>query len=262
MMARRGAGDSSIVCTDVSISSSARKDAVKLIDGVTFTVTAGSVLAVMGPTGAGKSTLLSVLAGRADGGVAITGGDAAVAGISARRPGRRLRQLTYYVGHMPQSAGAQLPARLTAGEAIAEPITSRERRVNQKALAIRVASLLDELMLPLGVASKFPYELSAGMRQRVALARALVVDPRVLVADEPLANLDLAVRNAALSAIRRRTVDFGMAALMTTHDPDAVRALDANVLVLRAGHAVAFGRGTSDLIWTPSGEADRRLVVS
>ena len=132
----------------------------------------------------------------------------------------------------------------------------------QKALAIRVAGLLDELMLPLGVANKFPYELSAGMRQRVALARGLVVDPRILVADEPFANLDVEVRKAAREAITRRRDDTGMAAVVSTHDPEAVKELDANVLVLRGGHVVAFGHGTNDLIWTPSAEADRRFVVS
>lgn len=262
MSPRRRATEAAIVCSDLSISHTGRGETDKLIDGITFTAARGSVLALMGPTGAGKSSLLSVLAGRAHDGVSVTGGDALVDGISVRRPGRAIRELTYYAGYLPQAAGAHLPSRLTVSEVIAEPITSRERRVNQKALAIRVAGLLDELMLPLGLAGKFPYELSAGMRQRVALARALVVDPRILVADEPFANLDVEVRKAAREAITRRRDDTGMAAVISTHDPEAVKELDANVLVLRGGHVVAFGHGTNDLIWTPSAEADRRFVVS
>lgn len=262
MSPRRQVTDAAVVCSDLSISHVGRGASTKLIDGLTFTVARGSVLALMGPTGAGKSSLLSVLAGRAEQGVAVTGGDALVDGISARRPGRAIRELTYFAGYLPQAAGAHLPARLTVSEVISEPITSRERRVNQKALAVRVAGLLDELMLPLGLAGKFPYELSAGMRQRVALARALVVDPRILIADEPFANLDVEVRRAARDAIIHRRDSSGMAAVISTHDPEAVRELDANVLVLRAGHVVAFGRGTNDLIWTPSAEADRRYVVS
>ncbi|GAA1692691.1 hypothetical protein GCM10009808_07310 [Microbacterium sediminicola] len=261
-MARRISTDAAIVCSDLSISHVARGETTRLIDGITFTVARGSVLSVMGPTGAGKSSLLAVLAGRADSGIAVTGGEAHVDGISVRRPGRALRELTYYTGYLAQSAGAHLPSRLTVSEVIAEPVTSRERRVNQKALSIRVAGLLDELMLPLGLAGKFPYELSAGMRQRVALARALVLDPRILVADEPFANLDVDVRKAAREAITRRRDASGMAALISTHEPEAVRELDANVLVLRGGHVVAFGHGTKDLIWTPSAEADHGMVVS
>ena len=79
-----------------------------------------------------------------------------VEGIPVRRPGRAHRTLTYLTGYLSQSAGARLPARMTVAEVIGEPITSRDRRVNQRALAVRVATLLDELMLPLGAAAKYP----------------------------------------------------------------------------------------------------------
>lgn len=235
------------------------RSGVRVIDGITFTLEAARTLVVMGPTGSGKTSLASLLAGRPDDGLVVVGGDARVHGISARHPGRAVREWTFHTGYLPQGAGASLPSRLTVHDVIAEPITARDRRVNTRALAVRVATLLDEMELPLGTAPKYPYELSAGMRQRVALARALVLEPRLFVADDLYANLDVEVRAAARAAIVRRREERGMAALVVTNDADAPRDLDAAVLVLRAGHAVAFGDGAENLQWTPGGTPDRQI---
>ncbi|MNL87553.1 hypothetical protein D3C87_2167620 [compost metagenome] len=70
------------------------------------------------------------------------------------------------------------------------------------------------------------------------------------------------MRKAAREAVLRRQSELTMAALVVTNEPDVVRELDADVLVLRAGHAVAYGHGTSDLLWTPDGQAGGRLVPS
>jgi ABC-type multidrug transport system ATPase subunit len=234
----------------------------RVIDGVTVTVRSGDALVVMGPTGAGKSSLVSILAGRPDDGLSVVGGSAEVVGIPVSKPGRRRRELTYHAGYAPQGGGANLPSRLTVGEVIGSPITDRDRRVNRRALAVRVATLLDELGLPLGLATKYPYELSAGMRQRVSLARAFMLEPRVLVADDLYANLDVEARGLVREAIARRRDERGMSSLIVTNDGDAAGELAADVLVLRGGHPIAFGRGTDGLVWTPSGDADRRLVSS
>ncbi|MHC2999033.1 ATP-binding cassette domain-containing protein [Microbacterium sp. HJ5] len=262
-MPRRRAADVAIRCTDLSIARAGRGGpAQRVVDGVSFALPHAASLAIMGPTGSGKSSLAAILAGSDEPGLAVVGGEAFVEGIGVRHPGRSHRVHTYLTGYVPQSAGADLPARSTVADVITEPITSRDRRVNQRALQVRVATLLDEMMLPLGTAAKYPYELSAGMRQRVAFARALVLQPMVLVADEPFSNMDVEVRKAAREAILRRRREYGMSALVVTNQAEVVRELDADVLVLRGGHCIAYGHGTKDLLWTPSGEADHRLVAS
>lgn len=245
-----------IECDDLVIDREGHSAPTRAIDGVTFTLAAGKLICIAGPTGSGKSTLVDALAGVVDPSIRIVGGDAVVAGVSLRRLGRHHRELTYRTGYVPQGGGAGLTPQLTVQEIIAEPILQRERRVNAKALAIRVATLLDELHLPLGTADKFPYELSAGMRQRVAIARSFVLEPRVLLADEPLANLDPEVRQVVFAAIARRGREHGMAALLVSNDAAFARELGAETLMLRDGHVVARGVG-GDLVWTPGQEPSR-----
>ncbi|WP_159502061.1 ATP-binding cassette domain-containing protein [Microbacterium sp. 18062] len=253
----------SIVCSDLSIAhASGRGTPERVVDGVSFTLARGAALILVGATGSGKSTLATVLAGTAGPGVGVVGGDAVVEGVSVRRPGRRLRLLTVVTGYLGQTDGATLPARLTVGDIVAEPVTSRQRKVNGRALSFRVATLLDELGLPLGAVGKYPYELSAGMRQRVAIARTLMLEPRLVVADEPLANLDVEAREIVRSALERRQRDAGMSLLLVANEPENVARFDADVLALRAGHTVGFGHGVESMTWTPSSEADRRLVSS
>lgn len=258
-MSRRRDAEAAIRCVDLSVSRGVA--ATRIVDGVTFTLDRGRAIVVMGPTGAGKSTLAGVLAGGGEG-AAVVGGRAEVDGIPVRRTGRAHRLLTYVTGYVRQGEAARLPSRLTVAELIESPVTSRDRRVNRRALSVRVASLLDELMLPLGVASKYPYELSAGMRQRVVLARALMLDPRVLIADELHANVDVEAKRAMTAAIVRRRDGYGMSTLLIANETALARAVAADVLVLRAGHAVAYGHDSDELVWSPTVDADDRLVAS
>lgn len=251
-MPPRSAPDASPVavrCDDLSVS----RGGARVVDGVSFRLESGAALAVMGATGSGKSTLAALLAGADDDSLCVVGGDAWVDGTPIRKRGRAARVRAYYTGYVPQRAGSDLPARLTVGDVIGEPVTSRDRRVNQHALAVRIAGLLDELELPLGAAARYPYELSSGMRQRVAIARALILQPRIFIGDDPYANLDLEVRQAARDALLRRRDANGMAILMVTNDAETVQEINADVLVLRAGRPVAYGHGTADLLWTPDG---------
>ncbi|MEF3404921.1 dipeptide/oligopeptide/nickel ABC transporter ATP-binding protein [Agromyces sp. CCNWLW203] len=239
-----------IVLDDLSVEYPARgpSPAHVALHGLSLSVAPGEVLGLLGSAGSGKSTLARLLAGVAlearasEGRPLITGGDATVLGQSLRGiPKRKLPEYQFHVGYMPQDAASKLPADRTVAEIIGEPILERDHRYNARALATRVATMLDGVRLPLGKLDLYPYELSGGQRQRVALARALVLGPSVLIADEPTAGIDLTVRDVVAQLIGDLQREHTFSAIIISHDLPVLRSTARRVAVLDRGRLVAIG---------------------
>lgn len=221
--------------------------------GVSLRVEPGEVLGILGGSGSGKSTLARVLGGAGLGGAglggdggrirpAIIGGDAIVAGHRLRSlPARDIKRFTVDVAHLAQDAGATLRPELTVSELIAEPIFLRDRHYDPKAAAMRVATLLDSVHLPLFLLDRYPYELSSGQRQRVAIARALVLGPTVLIADEPTSGIDATVRESIVDLLADLRRQDGFAAVVVSHDVDVLSRATDRIAVLVGGEVVAHG---------------------
>ena len=217
------------------------------VNGVTFDIPQGEILAVVGETGSGKSSLAATVAGRADtgelGAPMIHGGSLRVLDYDIRGITQRKRdKLTLRVGYLPQDASASLAARLTIGENVAEPIFSRDRRFDQTEAGQAVATLIDAVRLPLSVMNRFPHELSRGQRQRIAIARALILEPVLLVADDPTSGIDVTVRGAILDIIRDLQTDRAFSALLVTTDLDEMRRVTDQVMVMHRGVVVGHGQ--------------------
>ncbi|SIN77505.1 ATP-binding cassette domain-containing protein [Agromyces cerinus] len=239
-----------IVFDDLSVEYPARgpSPAHVALHGLSLTVAPGEVLGLLGSAGSGKSTLAKLLSGvafdtrAADGRPLITGGDVTVLGQSLRRiPKRKVPEYQFHVGYLPQDAASTLPADRTVAEIIGEPILERDHRYNARALATRVATMLDGVRLSLGKLDLYPYELSGGQRQRVALARALVLGPAVLIADEPTAGIDLTVRDVVAQLIGELRHEHTFSAVIISHDLPVLRSTAERVAVLDRGRLVAIG---------------------
>ncbi|MGR2753490.1 ATP-binding cassette domain-containing protein [Agromyces arachidis] len=251
-MSRGAAHGYPVVVSDLSVEYPAHgaSAAHVALRGVDLRLAPGEVLGLLGSAGSGKSTLARILSGiafepAATGGEvrpAITGGEAIVLGTPLRGiPRRKLPELRFHVGYLAQDAAEQLPADRTVAEIIGEPILERDRRYNRKALATRVATMVDSVRLPLGILGRYPYELSGGQRQRVALARALVLGPSLLIADQPTAGIDLTVRDAVAQLIGELRDGHTFSAIIITHDLPVLRKVADRLAVLDRGKLVALG---------------------
>jgi len=187
-------------------------------------------MAVLGPSGSGKSTLLRAIAGLEplDGGrVLIEGADQAAVPPSRRGVAMVFQSFALFP-HLSVERNIAFGLR-ARGESVAQVIDT--------ARSLGLEGLLD----------RRPGELSGGERQRVALARALVADPRVLLLDEPLSNLDAQLRAGARAEVRRVQERTGVTTLHVTHDQDEALALGHRVAVLHEGRVVQVG--TPDELW-------------
>jgi peptide/nickel transport system ATP-binding protein len=218
-----------------------------VVNGVTFTLAQGEMMSVVGATGSGKSTLAKAIAGAAETGEPrspiIHGGSLRVLGHAMHGISERKRDLlTLRVGYLAQNAGPDLPARLTVAENVAAPIYARDRKFDQRLAGEAVATMIDSVRLPLGILGKYPHEISRGQRQRVAIARALILEPELLVADDPTAGIDEMVRGSILDVLRELQATRAFSAVIVTTALDEVRRLTDEVLVLHRGTVVGQGR--------------------
>lgn len=221
---------------------------VVAVRGVSFDIRAGEIFGLLGESGSGKSTLAATIAGVAGSGrpgegvPEISGGELEVLGTAVRGIGRRSRDaLTLGVGYLPQDAAERLSSDLTVAENVAEPIYQRDRRFPQTIAADAVATLIDAMRLPLGIMDRMPWELSSGQRQRVAIARSLILEPTLLVADEPARGVDVTVRSAVLDALRDVQLEREFSVVVVSSELSMVSRIATRVGVLQRGILVGLG---------------------
>ena len=193
-------------------------------------------MALIGPNGSGKTTLLRTIAGAhrpTSGRIVLADRVLFDSSLAIDLPPERRR-----VGYVPQGYG--LFPHLTVLDNVAFAWLSRRPRVARQARASAALELLDRVGCG-HLAARTPTHLSGGERQRVALARALMIDPSILLLDEPLAALDAPARRSLRAYLARHLREAGSPSIVITHDVRDVRALGAEVCVLEGGRVVQRG---------------------
>ena len=210
---------------------------VRAVDGVSFAIEPGETLCLVGESGCGKSTVARLVL-RLDeptgGTIRLDGTDVTALDERAFAPFRRRVQMVF------QDPYASLNPRLKVGQIVGEPLENYEG-LGGKALEERVAGLLAKVGLrPEGV-GRYPFEFSGGQRQRIGLARALALNPRLIVADEPVSALDVSVQAQVLNLMMDLQEEFGLAYLFVSHDLAVVEHIGHRIAVMYLGEIVEIG---------------------
>jgi peptide/nickel transport system ATP-binding protein len=212
---------------------------VKAVSDVSFAVPAGTTFGLVGESGCGKTTigkLIVALEKPSAGAITLNGEDVSkLRGADLRRKRRDL-QLMF---QDPQSS---LDPRMRVGTIIAEPLAV-QRLGSKRAQRDRVFELLGEVGLPRNAVERYPHEFSGGQRQRIGLARALTVNPRLIVADEPVSALDVSIRAQVLNLMKRLQASHGLTYIVISHDLAVVKYMADRIGVMYLGKMVELGSG-------------------
>jgi oligopeptide/dipeptide ABC transporter ATP-binding protein len=206
------------------------------VDGVELNIGAGEIVALVGESGCGKTTLARSLLGL----VAPTSGCVRFEGKPLEYSSRALKTYRRRVQLVLQDPSGSLNPRHTVYEAVAEGLRIHGYAGDEQA-AVAEALSRAGLRPPDHFLLRYPYELSGGQRQRVVIAGALVLEPELLVADEPVASLDASVRGEILALLLRLRTELGLSALVVTHDLGLAWNIADRVAVMYLGRIVETG---------------------
>ena len=215
---------------------------VSAVADVSFDIRKGETLGLVGESGCGKTTIGRMLVGLdkpTSGSIHFGGKDL------ARSSGREYRRERRDIQYMFQDSYASLDPRMRAGSILREPLIVQGMGSRREQLA-KVRDMLGKVGLPASWTERYPHEFSGGQRQRLGFARALMLNPQLIVADEPVSALDVSIQAQVLNMMRDLQHEFGLTYLFISHDLSVVRYLSNHIgghVPRQAGRDRHGGRG-------------------
>lgn len=215
---------------------------LKAVDGVNVRLYEGETLGVVGESGCGKSTFARAIIGL----VEATAGNVVWMGRDlTRMKGVEKRNTRKEIQMIFQDPLASLNPRMTVGDIIAEPLVTFYPKLSKTEVKAKVKRMMDKVGLLPNVINRYPHEFSGGQCQRIGIARALILEPKMIICDEPVSALDVSIQAQVVNLLKELQNEFGLSLVFIAHDLSVVKHISDRVLVMYLGNAVELGEASS-----------------
>lgn len=211
---------------------------LKAVNGVSFDLFAGETLGVVGESGCGKSTLARTIIGLVkarSGSIKFQGEELVGLPEKSMRLKRKDIQMIF------QDPLASLNPRMTVGDIIAEPLRTFNPQISKTEAQERVKAMMKKVGLLPNQINRYPHEFSGGQCQRIGIARALILEPKLIICDEPVSALDVSIQAQVVNLLKQVQKEMGLALIFIAHDLSVVKHISDRVLVMYLGNAVELG---------------------
>jgi peptide/nickel transport system ATP-binding protein len=230
----------------------------KAVDDVSFEVTKGETLGLVGESGCGKTTLGRSLLRL----IEPTAGEIIYNGIDlTKKTSDEIISLRKDIQLVFQDPYSSLNPRLTIGSAISEPLKVHGQYKNEKQRKEKVIDLLEKVNLDSKHFHRYPHEFSGGQRQRIVIARALALNPTFIICDEPVSALDVSIQAQVLNLLNDIKKEFGFTMIFISHDLAVVRYISDRIMVMHKGRIVEQG-AADEVYYRPKNEYTKNLIDS